>query len=89
MGEHAARCQILMSALVVIDFETYIKPGECLDDCSIFVAQPYYDAMGCEFSLAGLEDVSRSMMLAPFPFGLFCALSMSSAPVPYPIQQHK
>ena len=74
---------------MVIDMEGFIQPGKCLDDCTIAVVQPYYFDMGCEFSLAGLEDVSRSMMLAPFPFGLFCALSMSSAPVPYPIQQHK
>jgi hypothetical protein len=65
MGEHATRFQVLMSALVVIDFERRIQPGQCLDDCTIAVAQPYYTDMGCEFSLAGLEDVSR-LMLSPF-----------------------
>jgi hypothetical protein len=50
---------------VVIDFEGYIQPGQCLDDCTIAVVQPYYFALGCQFSLAGLEDVSRSL-LSPF-----------------------
>jgi hypothetical protein len=85
MGEHATRFQILMSALVVIDFEMHIQPGHCLDDCTIAVAEPYYIDMGCEFSLAGLEDVSR-LMLSPFLLSSHLSMSLHLS-MPHPIQQ--
>jgi hypothetical protein len=78
-----------MSALVVIDFEMYIQPGNCLDDCTIAVAQPYYVDMGCTFSLEGLKDVSRLILS---PYLLFCALALRMSlhlSVPHPIQQKK
>jgi hypothetical protein len=76
-----------MNAPVVIDFEGYVQPGQCLDDCTIAAVQPYFDDMGCQFSLAGLKDVSRSILSHLFFRPLFTVHEF--APVPHPIQQQK
>jgi hypothetical protein len=57
---------------MVIDMEGFIQPGKCLDDCTIAVVKPYYIDMGCEFSLAGLEDVSRSMLSRFLLSSVYC-----------------
>jgi hypothetical protein len=81
--------QILMSALVVIDFEMYIQPGNCLDDCTIAVAEPYYIDLGCTFSLEGLKDVRR-LILSPYLLSFELALPMSlHLSVPHPILQKR
>jgi len=42
------------------DFESYIKSGQCLDDCEVEIIQPFYDELDCDFSLDSLADVSTS-----------------------------
>ncbi len=65
-------CLVIMSCL------------QCLDDCTIAVMQPFYFDMGCEFSLEGLQDVSRKRNLS----FVLCALSMNLCHI-HPIQHQQ